>query len=129
MIGWGRKGKGKMKVLIVDDEVLNHRAIARALRLCFTSDVEILFAFSGLGAITALKEHIDVDFVVLDYEMSVLDGLQTLPTMVSLQQNVFMYTAKADKIRDEAMEIGAKGVFAKPNELSELMQAAKEVGS
>jgi two-component system response regulator HydG len=63
----------KAKILIVDDDA----QVLEALRQMFMSDYRCTTASSGTQAIEILKEHEDIEAVVLDIKMARMDGLQT----------------------------------------------------
>ena len=66
--------KKKKCILVVDDNAIQLRAIKDMLP---PSEYEVLMANSGSKAIGMLGKHIP-DLIILDYEMPVCDGRQTL---------------------------------------------------
>ena len=61
------------KILIVDDSPSNLATIENALM----DDYEVVAVTSGLTALRFLDDH-DADLVLLDIEMPIMNGLQTL---------------------------------------------------
>jgi signal transduction histidine kinase/DNA-binding response OmpR family regulator len=104
------------KVLIVDDDIRNIFALTTVLE---EHDMNILSADNGHDAIKILKEHTDVDAVLMDIMMPVMDGLETmreirkLPALRDLP--LIAVTAKAMKgDREKCIEAGAWDYLAKP---------------
>ena len=64
-----------MKILIVDDSITSIRFMARFVEE-LRPDAEIIFAKDGSKALSLLKENLDVDFIICDYVMPELNGLQ-----------------------------------------------------
>ena len=67
---------GKIRVLVVDDSAIIRRAVSDELAL----DPEIEIAGTAPNGQIALAKmtQVNPDFVLLDVEMPVLDGLKTL---------------------------------------------------
>ncbi|MBE6099455.1 MAG: response regulator [Anaerovibrio sp.] len=64
-------GKGKKKILVVDDDP----SFARMIKEWMKDDYQIYSVTSGMKAITFLLQT-PVDLILLDYEMPVVDGPQ-----------------------------------------------------
>ncbi|MDX1914805.1 MAG: diguanylate cyclase [Methylophilus sp.] len=61
-----------IKVLVVDDSKVSQFVIARELRL---QKFEVIQANNGLEALNLLKQHGDIKLVLVDHQMSVVDGI------------------------------------------------------
>lgn len=61
------------KILIVDDDPL----VLEALYQVFLDDYEVITASSGAAALDQVRQHADIDTVVLDIRMAKMDGLET----------------------------------------------------
>ena len=86
----------KRKILIVDDDPVTLRFMKNVLE----GSYDVAMANSGMNAMTFLQEN-KTDLVLLDYEMPVMSGLQTL-NMIRADENlreipVIFLTAKDDK--------------------------------
>jgi two-component system, chemotaxis family, protein-glutamate methylesterase/glutaminase len=109
--------KDAIRVLLVDDSAVVRGMLTRVLE----ADPDIRVAGSamhGRMALDWLRRH-PVDVVVLDVEMPVLDGLQTLLQLQSEfpQLPVIMassMTVKGAETTVRALKLGAAGCIAKP---------------
>jgi DNA-binding NtrC family response regulator len=68
------------KILIVDDEAANLRALERLFR----EDYEVLTAGSGADAVELLREH-DVAVLLTDQRMPEMTGIELLMNTISLR--------------------------------------------
>jgi CheY-like chemotaxis protein len=111
-----------MNILIVDDDRSNRYLLGRTLSKRFAC--EITEAGDGRQALDALA-HARYDLAVLDVQMPVMDGLETLralrdsPEFVSLP--VVMLTGERDEtIIREILELGVLEYLAKPLNMARL---------
>jgi len=111
------------KVLLVDDDVRNLFALASALE---SRGLEVVFAENGREGIEALKQHPDIDLVLMDLMMPEMDGyeamraLREMPHFKSLP--IIALTAKAMKgDRDESISAGASDYITKPVDIEQLL--------
>ncbi len=72
------------KIIIVDDDHL----VLEALNQTFLDDYEVLTADSGRTCLELLKQHHDINCIVLDIRMAEMDGLQTAEGIQELQPDV-----------------------------------------
>ncbi len=107
----------KIRLLIVDDSVLFRSQIQLALKDC--SDIEIVGAASnGKIAIDKMMSQ-DIDVCILDIEMPVLDGIETLKEMQlrGIKTRVIMFSSQSKSGAEktlEAMNLGAIDFVPKP---------------
>jgi len=104
------------KILLVDD--------SRAVRLVGRRyadmlGLETLEAENGQTALDVVREHPDVDVILLDWNMPVMDGLDFLRALrdepLASQPVVVMCTTENDMARIvEAMQAGANEYIMKP---------------
>ena len=104
------------KVLLVDDS----RAVRAVGRNFVTAlGMEALEAEHGQQALERVREHPDLDVILLDWNMPVMDGLSFLKALreepLEKQPVVVMCTTENDMARIvEAMQAGANEYIMKP---------------
>ncbi len=104
------------KVLLVDDS----RAVRAVGRNFVTAlGMEALEAEHGQEALEIVREHPDLDVILLDWNMPVMDGLSFLKALreepLEKQPVVVMCTTENDMSRIvEAMQAGANEYIMKP---------------
>ncbi len=105
-----------LKVLAVDDDFINLKLISSMLKKNpFTG--EIIEANNGLDALNLLKEHGDIDVILLDIKMPIMDGIEFLTHLQSMPEfiNVPVIVLTTDETRkNEAFEKGAFDFLVKP---------------
>jgi CheY-like chemotaxis protein len=110
------------KVLIVDDDIKNIFVLSSALQ---EHDMKISHAKNGQEALDFLKEHQDIDIILMDIMMPVMDGYEAM-TAIRADENlkhlpIIAVTAKAmQKDKDAALESGADDYLTKPIALDKL---------
>lgn len=121
------------KILAVDDSdiVLNlHQLTFRRV-----SNVELLTARNGIEALKKVKEHDDIDLVLLDINMPLMDGITFLETLrkepdpIGAIPVVMISTEGEEESVANAMKKGAQAYIKKPfrqKELFELLEALEE---
>lgn len=112
-------------IIVVDDDAWIRRALERLL---LTRGYQVTTLASGAELLTvALPER---SCVVLDYQMPVMNGVETLDALrrAGHQVPVILMTAHGHLMsRQQAMESGATDLLLKPFEDSDLL-AAIETG-
>ncbi|MCM3627782.1 ATP-binding protein [Paenibacillus glycanilyticus] len=110
------------KILIVDDDMRNIYATTIALE---SKKVNVLFAENGLSCLKVLKEHPDVDLILMDIMLPEMDGYETMRTLRQMPGfsalPIIALTAKAmkdDKVK--CIEAGASDYMSKPVKLEQL---------
>ena len=104
------------KILLVDDS----KAVRMACRrMVGEFDLEVLEAEHGEDALRQVREHTDIDVVLLDWYMPVMDGLTFLKMLrkepLETQPVVVMCTTENDMPRiAAAMQAGANEYIMKP---------------
>ncbi|BBH53850.1 response regulator [Fluviispira sanaruensis] len=104
-----------MKIFVVDDSKSVHRLLEEMLDL---PDLSFQHAYNGEEAVNAVKEtNFAADLILLDWEMPLLSGIETLPLIIKLRpkQTIIMMTTK-NSMADitEAMQKGATDYIIKP---------------
>lgn len=108
----------KIRVLVVDDTVLYRKALTDVLAQI--PNVEVV-GTAGNGKIGLNKiEQLRPDLMTLDFEMPVMDGLQTLRELKKKKSDVAVvmvsaHTSAGAAVTMEALELGAYDFIAKPS--------------
>src|SRR5207302_10869823 len=102
-----------------DDDLRNIFALTSVLE---QHDIKVLHAETGKGGIELLKQHEDVDLILMDIMMPEMDGYETtrairrLPAGATLP--IIALTAKAMKgDREKCLQAGASDYVTKPVDL------------
>jgi putative two-component system response regulator len=108
-------------VLAVDDIELNLRIIRDVLQ--DLGDITILEARNGKEALGCLGQRSDVDIVLLDLEMPVMNGYETLRYLKAHERlrdiPVIVVTSVSSEVK-KILEMGANDFMAKPFDPGEL---------
>jgi two-component system LytT family response regulator len=108
----GSNGTGRVKVLVVDDELLARRRLLRFLRS--EADVELVDACSsGPDAITAIRRH-RPDVLLLDIQMPEVDGFEVLASLEPEERPLVIFVTAYDEYAVRAFEIHALDYLLKP---------------
>jgi CheY-like chemotaxis protein len=115
------------KILIVDDDMRNIFALTSVLE---RYQVEILYAENGREGITLLRNHPDIDLVLMDVMMPEMDGYETMRAVRQVSQfaslPIIALTAKAMwGDREKCMEAGASDYITKPVETDQLLSVLR----
>jgi CheY-like chemotaxis protein len=110
-------------VLVVDDDVRNVFALTSALEL---HGMTVLYADTGAAGIALLREHPEIDLVLMDVMMPEMDGNRTTEVIRSMPEfgslPVVFLTAKAmPEDRDKSIAAGATDYVTKPVDLDRLL--------
>ncbi|MDQ3630261.1 MAG: HAMP domain-containing protein [Actinomycetota bacterium] len=111
------------RILIVDDDIRNVFALTSALE---TRGMRVVYAEDGREGITRLREHPDVDLVLLDVMMPEMDGYETARTIRTMPRfeslPIISLTAKAMRgDRDKSLAAGASDYITKPVDMDQLL--------
>jgi len=88
--------------------------------------MEVVFAENGKEGIEALRQHPDVDLVLMDIMMPEMDGYQTMQAVRGMpefkQLPIISLTAKAMKgDREKSIASGASDYITKPVDTDQLL--------
>ncbi|AHJ12034.1 MULTISPECIES: response regulator [Sulfurospirillum] len=106
----------QLKILAVDDDFINLKLISSMLRKNVNVGI-IIEATNGLDAINLLKTQGDIDLVLLDIKMPVMDGIEFLTNIQSMNEfkKLPVIVLTTDETRKhEAFEHGAFDFLVKP---------------
>ncbi len=111
------------KILIVDDDVRNVFALTSVLE---ASGMDVVYAENGRDGIETLRQHPEIDLVLMDIMMPELDGYQTIRAIRSddrfEQLPIISLTAKAMKgDREKSIAVGASDYITKPVDTDQLL--------
>jgi two-component system chemotaxis sensor kinase CheA len=114
--------EGKL-ILLVDDDIRNLFAISSMLE---SHQMEILFAENGREGIRILKEHPDIDMVLMDIMMPEMDGYEAMREIRKMNDYehlpMIALTAKAMKDdREKCIDAGASDYITKPVDNEQLL--------
>ncbi|WP_425429149.1 HAMP domain-containing protein [Azospirillum thermophilum] len=111
------------RALVIDDDIRNIFSLASVME---AHDMEVLHAESGREGIQLLRQHPDIDVVLVDIMMPEMDGYQTMREIRAMEElrglPVIAVTAKAMKgDREKCIEAGATDYLAKPVDIDHLL--------
>jgi len=113
-----------LNILIVDDDFINRKLLQALLKKYPDIVRTILEAENGSEALTAVKEHGEINLVLLDIIMPVLDGKEFLKIFRSDSANsntpVLVLTTD-DTQKSAIFELGADDFLLKPINENELI--------
>ena len=119
-----------MKILIVDDDDIMLQLVAHQLR--YLGEYEVVTTNNGKNAIKLAEKH-QPDMIITDLLMPIASGTELVEYVrETLKLNTFIIVVSAiglDKVRQEAMEIGANKFMTKPFDLKQLMACIQEVNA
>jgi DNA-binding NarL/FixJ family response regulator len=117
-----------IKVAIADDHVLFRAGVKTALSV--HKDIKMIAeADNGMQLLTVLK-HIQPDVILLDIQMPIMDGINTLPEIKKMypEIKVIMLTMHNDhSMISKLMELGANSYLTKNSDSEIIYQAIKTV--
>jgi PAS domain S-box-containing protein len=109
-----RPARGSGTVLVVDDEVLVREVAVQALEL---SGYNVISAADGTEAIEAVRNHPEIDAVVLDLAMPNLSGDRAAPEIRLIRPGIPILLSSGcgeREAKERFADIGADGFLQKP---------------
>ena len=116
----------KINVLLTDDEVPFVETMTKRLN---KRGLTVLNAFSGNEALKQLKEHKNIEVVILDVKMPGMDGieaLQEIKRQFPLVEVVMLTGHATVETAIEGMKLGAFDYLMKPCDMDILISKMKE---
>jgi CheY-like chemotaxis protein len=105
------------RILVAEDNLVNQRLISRLLE---KMGHQVLVARDGMAILRILEQH-EVDFIAMDRQMPVLDGVETTRKIRAMERNagghvpIMAMTANAfEEDRRKCFEAGMDGFVVKP---------------
>lgn len=101
-------------VLLVEDEPICRLFFKSALR---NTEVKLLYAFNGEQAVCMVKEHPEIDLVLMDIKLPVMNGIEATRQIKLIRPElpIIAQTAYAlNNERIEAIESGCVDYISKP---------------
>jgi len=121
-------GGDHIKVAIADDHVLFRTGVKTALSM--KKDIRMIAeADNGMQLLNLLK-HMTPDVILLDIQMPIMDGINTLPEIKKLypEVKVIMLTMHNDhSMISKLMELGANAYLTKNSDSEVIYEAVKTV--
>ena len=115
-----------IKVAIADDHTLFRAGVKTALSV--KKDIQLVAeADNGMHLLNMLR-HIEADVILLDIQMPIMDGIQTLPEIRKMhpQAKVIILSMHNDhSMISKLMEIGANSYLTKNSDSETIYQAIK----
>jgi CheY-like chemotaxis protein len=117
----------QLKILVVDDDVLNQRMMELLLR---REGHQVDLAFNGLEALEAVKIQ-EYDVIFMDLQMPVMDGIEasrSIRTWENGGQHTFIVALTASYLPEEGQvlfEAGIDNYISKPFEIEHVQRLLK----
>lgn len=108
-----------LKVFLVEDDEIYSMILAQKLKV-FGNFFVSTFA-TGESALTHLREHNDIDVVILDYDLPGISGLETLNEIYKLghaAKVLFLSGIEKQEIIDACMKAGAYEFIVKDKDVA-----------
>jgi DNA-binding NarL/FixJ family response regulator len=115
-----------IKVAIADDHALFRAGVRTSLAT--KKDVELIAeADNGMQLLNLLK-HVEPDIILLDIQMPIMDGIQTLPEIRKIRPDarvIILSMHNDHSMISKLMEIGANSYLTKNSDSETIYQAIK----
>ena len=114
-----------IRILVVDDEP-DIRRICRIL--LETGGYTVLEAATGAEAVEQVRQHPELDLILMDIQMPIMDGYEATKAIRNLDNKnaqipIIALTANAfDEDRKKAIKAGMNGHIAKPIDVNVILQ-------
>jgi two-component system, chemotaxis family, protein-glutamate methylesterase/glutaminase len=119
-------------IMIVDDSPIMHNLLEKILKE--EKNVKVVCnAFNGQGAIDLLKKHIkQVKIILLDIDMPIMDGLQSIPYLLSINPQIRIIIVSSlskpgAKQTVRALSLGASDYIEKPLNIEAVAEFSKNL--
>ena len=112
-------------ILIAEDDVISSLLLKKNLT---AANINILFAINGEEAVAMVRQHPEINIVLMDIKMPLMNGYEATRLIKELYPNlpVIIQTAFTSKEEEEkAHKAGCDGYITKPINKSELFELIK----
>jgi CheY-like chemotaxis protein len=119
----------KIKILAVDDDFINLKLLHSMLKKNSLVE-EVLESQNGLDALNLLAEHDDVNLILLDIKMPIMDGIEFLNNLQSMDglKKIPVIVLTTDETRkNESFDKGAFDFLVKPLREQELNKKIQKI--
>ncbi len=115
-----------MKLLVVDDEIRIREVIKE---YAYHEKYEVIEASNGKEAIAKVKEHPDIDFIIMDIMMPILDGISANREIKKIKEipTLMLSARKEEYDKLQAFDDGIDDYVTKPFSPRELMARIKAI--
>jgi PAS domain S-box-containing protein len=103
-----------LKILIADDDKASRLILALTLKSC---SKEIVYAKTGLEAVTEFEKNPDVDLILMDIKMPEIDGFEATRRIRLVNKEVVIIVQTAFSLtyeKENAFEAGCNDFISKP---------------
>jgi DNA-binding NarL/FixJ family response regulator len=117
-----------IRLLLLDDHILFRESLSRLL--ASEQDFEMVAHCSTMGEALKLLQRVDIDVVLLDFDLGDEQGSQFLPAAreAGYSGKILLVTAGMNPVQSSAaLKGGASGIFLKHNSPSALANAIRQV--
>lgn len=126
----GRQALAGMKVLLVEDHIINQKIVAKLLSKW---DIELVIAENGDKALDIILNQPEFDLVLMDLHMPVIGGIETTRLIRSQEEQYYhsvpIVALSADvssSIQEETRSIGMNDFLSKPFDPAQLFAMLKK---
>jgi putative two-component system response regulator len=119
----------QIKILAVDDDFINLKLLHSMLKKNPLVE-EVLESQNGLDALNLLAEHDDVNLILLDIKMPIMDGIEFLNNLQSMDRlkKIPVIVLTTDETRKhESFDKGAFDFLVKPLREQELNKKIEKI--
>lgn len=121
------KTQNELKVLLVDDNLAVSSGMKAVLE---RHEYTVITASNGKDALSILAEHDRFSLIILDYAMPVMNGKLFLKEIKKSKWNgipiLVVSGSDLEKLRNDALSLGAAEFFLKPVDIDVLLRAIKK---
>ncbi len=115
-----------LNILIAEDDNISYLFISQILK---RPEISIIRAKSGMECVNLLREHPEIDLVLMDIKMPEMNGIEATKEIRSFNQSVPIivqtaYTSSGDK--EKALEAGCNDYITKPIDKERLLQLIRK---
>jgi len=118
--------KKNMKILVVEDDETSYKYFGALLQ---KNIYDVLYARTGVDAISACRNNPDIDLILMDIRMPVMDGYEATRQIRQFNKDVIIIAQTAYVLsddREKAIEAGCNDYISKPVKKTLLYEIIKK---